>query len=90
MSQKPITFADEIDFFEGFNCRPKNMFEALTDEKMVSGYTFGPAKIEAKEGGAFSMFGGTVEGTFVSLVSGCALCTLAVSPARPHTPDPRL
>lgn len=36
---KKIEIADDIDFSEGFICRPKHLFEALTSEKYVSTYT---------------------------------------------------
>mmetsp|Transcript_2587 Transcript_2587/g.3038 ORF Transcript_2587/g.3038 Transcript_2587/m.3038 type:complete len:144 (+) Transcript_2587:27-458(+) len=60
--------AKELHMVEGFGCRPKNMYDALTDGRCVSMYTQSPAVIEAKEGGEFSMFGGSIHGTFEELV----------------------
>lgn len=43
------------------------MYEALTNEKQVSAYTQSPAKIDAREGGAYTFFGGGVSGIYKKL-----------------------
>eukprot|EP00466_Bigelowiella_natans_P005556 jgi/Bigna1/89238/estExt_fgenesh1_pg.C_460007 len=48
----------------GFRCTPELLFKALTDQDMVSKYTQSEAKIEVKEGGGFSLFGGSIHGSF--------------------------
>jgi len=52
---------------EGFRCTPALLYEALTAQPLVSFYTQSPAVIELKEGGKFSLFGGSVVGKFVTL-----------------------
>lgn len=46
------------------------MFDALTDEKIVSTYTQVKATIEAKVGGKFKLFDGSIEGEFVEFEAG--------------------
>lgn len=50
-----------------FNCQPEHIYEALTEEKYVTAFTRASTKIEAKVGGKFSMFGGSISGEFVEL-----------------------
>lgn len=51
-----------------FQCRGEDFYRAMTTPEMVSAFTNGPAKIEAKEGGKFELFGGNISGEFTELV----------------------
>jgi len=49
-----------------FHCPPERIFEALTDVRDVMRYTQSPGvKIEAKPGGVYSIFEGSIQGEFV-------------------------
>ncbi|GAB5357358.1 hypothetical protein AAMO2058_000367800 [Amorphochlora amoebiformis] len=63
---RPVICTEFIDITleEGFRCTPDLLFRALTDEDMVSKYTQSTAKIECKAGGEFSIFGGSIHGSF--------------------------
>jgi len=61
---------DTLRMVEGFRCLPQHIYEALTDQRLVSVYTQSPAVIDAKEGGSFSLFGGSVTGKFIALEPG--------------------
>ncbi|HEX7928125.1 MAG TPA: SRPBCC domain-containing protein [bacterium] len=51
--------------------KPQQVYDALTDAKRFSQFTGGaPAEIKAEAGGAFSLFGGAIEGRTVELVPG--------------------
>jgi uncharacterized protein YndB with AHSA1/START domain len=54
----------EIDF----KANPQRVYEALTDGKHFSAFTGHPAKIDLAAGGAFSCFGGQIEGRILDLV----------------------
>eukprot|EP01135_Chromosphaera_perkinsii_P008552 Nk52_evm18s1400 gene=Nk52_evmTU18s1400 len=53
-----------------FRCSTGMMFDILTDSGRVQAFTQSPAKIEARVGGKFEMFGGNVVGEFIELVPG--------------------
>lgn len=54
-----------------FKSSPESVYEALTNSARFSQMTGGaPADISREEGGAFSCFGGHVEGRNIELVSG--------------------
>lgn len=54
-----------------FKAAPERVYRALTDAAQFSAFTGGaPATIEAKEGGAFSGFGGMIVGRNLELVPG--------------------
>ncbi len=61
-----VDFSD-IELTAGFRAPVGHIFEALTNEKLISGYTQAPAKFEAKEGGAVSYFNGSIEAKVLSL-----------------------
>jgi len=67
MSDKKKFETQTLRLEAGFQAQPKNLYEALTDERLVSTYTQSPAKIDSKEGGQFSLFGGSIQGKFVKL-----------------------
>jgi len=51
--------------------RPEQVFEALTKAEVFSRMSGGvPAEIDAAEGGAFSLFGGAIQGRTVECVPG--------------------
>jgi activator of HSP90 ATPase len=58
----------KVSLVEGFDCRPKDIFEAFTDAKLISTYTRSPAIIEKLEvGQKFSFFGGDLTGQYKSI-----------------------
>lgn len=66
---------------------PARVFEVLTRAEAFSSLTGGaPAEIDAKEGGAFSIFGGMIQGRNVECVQGARL----VQAWRPKTWAPGL
>ncbi len=49
--------------------KPERIYAALTDAKQFSAWSGGaPAEIQAQAGGAFSCFGGMIEGRMIELV----------------------
>jgi activator of HSP90 ATPase len=50
-----------------FNASSKDLYEAIMDSKKHSKLTGAPAKINGKEGGKFTAFGGMLEGTTLEL-----------------------
>jgi activator of HSP90 ATPase len=72
MKQTPATTANqartslhqEIDL----KASPQRVYEILLDSKQFAAFTGMPAEIDAKVGGAFSMFGGQIVGRNVELV----------------------
>lgn len=50
---------------EKFYARSADIYEALTDERRIRAFTQSEATSEPVPGGSFSMFGGTVQGSFV-------------------------
>ncbi len=73
MKETPTTAANqartslhqEIDL----KASPQRIYELLLDSKQFVAFTGMPAVIDAKEGGAFSMFGGMIVGRNVELVA---------------------
>jgi len=53
---------------QSFVCMGSELYQALTIPEMVSAFTNGPVKLEAKKGGRFELFGGNIHGDFVELV----------------------
>jgi activator of HSP90 ATPase len=53
-----------------FPASPIQIYNLLTDSDQFSAATGRPASIEAKEGAAFSLFGGFVEGRQIELLPG--------------------
>lgn len=47
---------------------PEGLYHALLDPKQFAAFTGLPAEIDAKEGGAFSLFGGLIVGRNVELI----------------------
>ena len=66
-AKEPAEIYHTIVLEEGFRCQPANLFEALLDERLVSQYTQSPARIDRREGGAFSLFDGSITGTLTTL-----------------------
>lgn len=52
---------------DSMKCRADELFNVLTMPELVSAFSRSQAISEAKEGGSFSMFGGNITGTFISL-----------------------
>mmetsp|Transcript_7524 Transcript_7524/g.10606 ORF Transcript_7524/g.10606 Transcript_7524/m.10606 type:complete len:330 (+) Transcript_7524:75-1064(+) len=53
-----------IDLERAFRCTPELLFRALTDADMISKYTQSEAKCNPKPGNTFSLFGGSIHGSF--------------------------
>jgi activator of HSP90 ATPase len=51
-----------------FEASPQRLYDALLDSKQFAAFSGMPADIDAKAGGAFSMFGGMIVGRNVELV----------------------
>src|SRR3984885_6441141 len=74
MQEKPTSAAnrartslhEEIEL----KAAPQRIYEVLLDAKQFAAFTGMPAEIDAKPGGAFSMFGGQIVGRNVELVPG--------------------
>ncbi|XP_064600359.1 activator of 90 kDa heat shock protein ATPase homolog 1-like [Liolophura sinensis] len=58
----------KLETKEMFECRPTDVYRALTDLQMVKAYCGGESTIEAEKGGRFSLFSGNITGEFVELV----------------------
>jgi activator of HSP90 ATPase len=56
-----------IEITESFYASSADIFECFTDPNKCRAYTGAPATIEARPGGPFSLFGGSIEGTFINL-----------------------
>jgi hypothetical protein len=54
-NQARTTIHEEV----AFEASPQRIYEALVDSKQFAAFSGMPAEIDAKAGGAFSMFGGT-------------------------------
>lgn len=74
MQQAPATPANqartslhqEIELEAG----PQRIFDLLIDSKLFAAFTGMPATIDPKPGGAFSTFGGLIEGRNIEIISG--------------------
>ena len=53
-----------------FTAAPSRVYQLLTDEKQFAAMSGAPAKIENREGGAFSLFGGAIIGRNLELADG--------------------
>jgi activator of HSP90 ATPase len=63
-SQTRTSLHQEIDI----KASPQRIYETLLDAKQFAAFSGTPAEIDAKEGGAFTMFGGQIAGRNVELV----------------------
>jgi activator of HSP90 ATPase len=72
MKEKPGTAANQSRTFLhqeiNFKASPQRIYETLLDSKQFAAFTGMPAEIDSKVGGAFSTFGGLVEGRNVELI----------------------
>ncbi|KAG7673402.1 hypothetical protein Ndes2526B_g03152 [Nannochloris sp. 'desiccata'] len=57
-----------IEITENYYASCKDLYECFTDTNRVRAFTGSPAEINATPGGSFSMFGGSIEGTFRELI----------------------
>ena len=60
-----LTIHQEIDF----STAPGRIYQTLLDAKQFSAFTQAKADIDARPGGAFTLFGGLIEGRNVELVT---------------------
>lgn len=56
-----------VSYVLQFRAQPQHMFDVFTNEKMVATYTRSPALIDARVGGKFQLFGGSVLGHFLAV-----------------------
>jgi hypothetical protein len=72
IERKPSTGAHAsltaIHYEIDFKASPQRLYEALLDQKQFAAFSGLPATIDSTPGGAFSMFGGLIEGRNVELV----------------------
>jgi activator of HSP90 ATPase len=72
MNEKAGTAANQSRTFLhqeiNFKASPRRIYEILLDSKQFATFTGMPAEIDSKVGGAFSTFGGLVEGRNVELI----------------------
>eukprot|EP00823_Brevimastigomonas_motovehiculus_P005050 TRINITY_DN350_c0_g1_i1.p1 TRINITY_DN350_c0_g1~~TRINITY_DN350_c0_g1_i1.p1 ORF type:complete len:191 (-),score=34.81 TRINITY_DN350_c0_g1_i1:217-789(-) len=66
-NKKSAIKTEAISMTYKFRCRPQNMFEAFTDERLISSYVQAKCQADPKAGGRFSFFGGSLTGTFTEL-----------------------
>lgn len=71
---KPATRASQrgrdrrrIEIKESFYASASDIYDCFTNGAKMQAYTQSPAQVDAKEGGSFSLFGGSVQGTFREL-----------------------
>eukprot|EP01118_Nematostelium_gracile_P010469 TRINITY_DN360_c0_g1_i1.p1 TRINITY_DN360_c0_g1~~TRINITY_DN360_c0_g1_i1.p1 ORF type:complete len:347 (-),score=90.34 TRINITY_DN360_c0_g1_i1:4-1044(-) len=65
-SPKPRSL-DSFTITEKFMCRPVDLFEALIDVNRVRAYAGGDAQVSRDKGGAFFLFGGSVQGQNIEI-----------------------
>jgi activator of HSP90 ATPase len=63
-NQARTSLHQEVDF----KANPQRIYELLLDSKQFAAFTGMPAEIDSKAGGAFSTFGGLIEGRNVQLI----------------------
>lgn len=72
MQEKPGTAANQartsLHDETAIKASPQRIYEALLDAKQFASFSGVPAEIDPKVGGAFSMFGGQIEGRNVELI----------------------
>lgn len=61
LAPKELVFSDE------FFCSPDHLYKVLTTRELVQAFTRGEAVVEATTDGRYSIFGGNITGTFISL-----------------------
>ncbi|KAE9547908.1 hypothetical protein FO519_008877 [Halicephalobus sp. NKZ332] len=74
--QKPTTQArssgpvevKSFEITETLKVPPERLFEILTDDQLVKAWTNGSGKVDPRAGGAFSLLGDQITGTFDSVV----------------------
>lgn len=57
-----------INLQETFYARPQDIYECFTQAGKIQAFTQSPAQAQPDVGGSFSMFGGSVQGTYKELV----------------------
>jgi hypothetical protein len=63
-----------IELKEKFYCAKHDIYEVFTDARRIMAFSQSPAEVTAEVGGAFSMFGGSVQGKFTELLPGEKIC----------------
>jgi len=71
---KPAGSGKSIEIKEKFYCGKRDIYEAFTDPRRIMAFSQSPAEVTPSVGGAFSMFGGSVQGVFTELVPGEKIC----------------
>ncbi|KAK2079203.1 hypothetical protein QBZ16_002894 [Prototheca wickerhamii] len=59
-----------IELRESFYASASDIYDCFTNGVRMQAYTQSPAQVDAREGGAFSLFGGSVQGSFRELRPG--------------------
>ena len=70
--EKPCTCPNQartsIHYALDFKASPEKFYQAIVDAKQFADFSGMPATIDATQGGAFSMFGGLIQGRNIELV----------------------
>jgi activator of HSP90 ATPase len=70
--EKPCTSPNQartsIHYALDFKASPEKFYQAIVDAKQFADFSGMPATIDATQGGAFSMFGGLIQGRNIELV----------------------
>lgn len=67
-SRSKVTDVTTIEITEKFQCRARDLYDALTRIEMVTAFTRGQVKLDPVPGGVFELFGGNINGTFLELI----------------------
>lgn len=74
MEEKPGSSANQarttIHYELDFKASPERFYEAILDQKQFAAFTGMPATIDRVAGGAFTQFGGQINGRTIELVAG--------------------
>jgi len=72
-NQTPFTSANatrtSIHYDIDFKAAPQRLYQAILDQKQFAAFTSRPATIDATAGGAFTQFGGLIEGRNIELIA---------------------
>ena len=64
------TVPTSLSLTETFYAKPADLYSCFTEQGRVMGFSQSPASVDARAGGTFSWFGGSVLGEFTELVPG--------------------
>jgi activator of HSP90 ATPase len=56
-----------LNFKENFQCKAKELYDALTKKEYVQAFTRGDVKLDFVKNGEFNFFGGNITGKFLEI-----------------------